>query len=213
MADQITILVVDDHPLVREGLRSILENFSDFKVTGTARSGELAVSMYSRLKPDVVLMDVNLPDMNGIDAMVQIRQSAPDAHVLLVTSYVEGADVQMALDMGATGFLSKNAEISELARAIRTANEGKHTLSPEAVKSLIHNRPRPTPTGQLLTEREMNVLALLARGMTNQDIGHELSISVSTVKAYAAKIYRKLGVNTRAEAIAKSVNLRLISLP
>jgi DNA-binding NarL/FixJ family response regulator len=213
VADHITILVVDDHPLVREGLRSILDNFEDFSVTGTARTGELAISMYSGLKPDVVLMDVNLPDMTGMDALTRIRQTAPDARVLLLTSFIEGADVQMALDMGATGFLSKNAEVSELARAVRAAHEGKHTLSPEAVKSLIQNRPKLTPTGQLLTEREMSVLTLLARGMTNQDIGRELSISVSTVKAYAAKIYRKLGVNTRAEAIAKSVNLQLISLP
>jgi two-component system, NarL family, response regulator LiaR len=210
MADPIRILIVDDHPLVREGMRSLLSGYTDFIIVGTVASGEMAVSAYASLKPDVVLMDVNLPDISGLDALKRIRQLDSQARVLLLTSYTEEMKVQIALDHGAMGYLVKNAEISELVRAIKAAFHGKHTLSPEAVKSLIQHRPKPTPSGETMTQRELEVLALLLRGRTNNDIAHELSISVSTTKAYMAKIYKKLHVQTRAQAIAKAVELQLL---
>lgn len=210
MDNKITILVVDDHPLVREGLKSLLDAFPNLSVIASAANGQQAVAACLSLKPDVVLMDVNLPDMSGLEAMRRIRLHDAGAKVLLLTSFPQGESVQHALDSGALGYLIKNAEISELVRAICAAAEGKHTLAPEAVKALIQSRPRPTPSGQELTGREQEVLALIVDGMTNQEIGREMSISPSTAKVYAAKVYRKLGVKSRAEAISKAISLQLI---
>lgn len=212
MNDSITILVVDDHPLVREGLKSILEKHADFHVVGVARTGEQAVLMSHSLTPDIVLMDINLPDMTGIDAMELIHSRSPGIRVLLLTSYLSGIKVQDALNRGAMGFLIKNAEISELVRAIRSAIKGEHTLSPEAVKSLIQNRAKTTAPEQELTQREYEVLSYIAHGLTNEEIGVRLSISVSTVKVYAAKIYKKLDAGSRAEAVAKAINQGIVTI-
>lgn len=211
MDDKITILIVDDHPLVREGLQLILNSFTDFSVIQVVSNGEQAITACATLNPDVVLLDVKLPGMQSIDVLKKLLQQNPNRKVLMMTSFTETLNVQEALDNGAMGYLVKNAEIAELARAIRAAAQGKHTLSPEAVMSLIQSRPKPTPSGQSLTQRELDVLKLIVHGMTNHAIGQELSISVSTAKAYVAKVYKKLGVNSRAEAIAKAIDLRLIS--
>lgn len=210
MQKKITLLIVDDHPLVREGMKPVLERFLDLSVVATAANGEQAVAACYTLQPDVVLMDVNLPDMSGIEAMTQILSRLPDTRVLILTSYTHDLKVQEALNKGATGFLVKNAEISELVRAIHNALEGKHTLSPEAVKSLIQNRPRAASHEQDLTSREIEVLKLMVRGFTNKEIGHDLSISLATVKVYAAKIYKKFDVGSRSEAVAKAISTKIV---
>ena len=210
MQRKITIVIVDDHPLVREGLQPVLERFPDLSVVATAGSGEQAIAVCYTLKPDIVLMDMKLPDMSGLDAMTRILSHSPDTKVLILTSYTQDVNIQAVLKQGAMAFLVKNAEITEVVSAIHNALVGKHTLSPEAVKSMIHNQFQSTLPDHKLTSREMEVLKRMVRGQTNKEIGKDLSISVATVKACTARIYRKLEAGSRSEAVAKAISTNIV---
>ncbi len=214
MEENIRILLVDDHPVVREGLQVVLNRSDKLTVVASVNSGEQAISAYDNTHPDVVLMDVNLPEIDGIETLVKILKRDPKAKVILLTSYTHDDDLRVAeaLDKGAMGYLIKNSAVTELIRAIHSAYANKHTLAPEAVKSLIRNRHKPEVANQRLTPRETNVLTLIVDGQSNREIGSALSISESTVKSYAAKIYKKLNVKSRAEAIAKAIKEQMVEL-
>ena len=208
---QIRILLVDDHPMVREGLRAVLEDQPELTVVAAVSSGELAVTTWHNVDANVALMDVNMPDMTGIEAMEHILRQDPEAKVLLLTSFSDDLRVFEALDKGAMGFVLKNAEISDIVRSIQAAAAGEYTLSPEAIKSLLDSFPRPAPENQVLTQRELEILTLIVQGFRNKDIAARLSVSVSTVKAYTGKIYEKLQVVSRSEAAAKAVREGLVA--
>lgn len=206
----IKVLLVDDHVMVRAGLTALLQAFEDLELAGEAPDGEAALMAYDRFKPDVVLMDVMMPRMGGIESVRRLRQKHPDARVVMLTSYGGEDQVQGAIEAGAMGFLLKNATAEELARAIRTAHQGHRVLAPEATDALVHAmRHDPTP-GEDLTEREREVLGLMVSGLNNSEIAERLYLSVSTVKFHVSAILSKLGVTNRIEAVALAIQHGLV---
>ena len=202
---QISVLLVDDHVMVRKGLASMLSAYEDLCLAGEADDGEMGALMYEHTTPDVVLMDMMMPRMDGVTAIVKIRERHPDAKIIALTSFDSDELVQQALQAGAIGYLLKNASADELAKAIRAARHGKRTLSPEAADSLIHLlNQEPTP-GHDLTEREREVLMLMVEGLNNNEIAERIFLSVSTVKFHVSAILSKLGVTNRIEAVALAV--------
>jgi len=202
---QVSVLLVDDHAMVRKGLASLLSSYEDLSLAGEADDGEIGVLMYEHTKPDVVLMDMMMPHMDGITAISKIRERHPEARIIALTSFDSDDLVQRALRAGAIGYLLKNATAEELATAIRAAKNGKRTLSPEAAESLVHlMNQEPTP-GHDLTEREHEVLILMIEGLNNNEIAERIFLSVSTVKFHVSAILSKLGVTNRIEAVALAV--------
>ena len=202
---QISVLLVDDHVMVRKGLASLLSSYEDLCLAGEADDGEMGVLMYEHTQPDVVLMDMMMPRMDGVTAISKIRERHPEAKIIALTSFDSDDLVQRALQAGAIGYLLKNASAEELAKAIRAAKHGKRTLSPEAADSLIHlMNQEPTP-GHDLTEREREVMALMVEGLNNNEIAERIFLSVSTVKFHVSAILSKLGVTNRIEAVALAV--------
>jgi NarL family two-component system response regulator LiaR len=208
MKDRISVFVVDDHAVVRGGLRLFLLAFPDMELVGEADSGEEAVRYCATNAPDVVLMDLMMPGMNGVEATRAIRQVAPHTHVIALTSFPDHQWVQDALEAGAIGYLLKTAQAAELAEAIRAAYAGKSTLAPEAASALIHQKGG-SALHQALTEREWEIYRLLLDGKTNAEIAAELVIGVSTVKYHVSGVLSKLGVNSRSEAIAYGIQHHL----
>lgn len=205
MNTQISVLLVDDHVMVRKGLASLLSSYEDFCLAGEAEDGEMGLLMYEHTQPDVVLMDMLMPRMDGVTAISKIRERHPDAKIIALTSFDADDLVQRALQAGAIGYLLKNASAEELAKAIRSAKLGKRTLSPEAADSLVHlMNQEPTP-GHDLTEREREVMALMVEGLNNNEIAERVYLSVSTVKFHVSAILSKLGVTNRIEAVALAV--------
>jgi NarL family two-component system response regulator LiaR len=207
----IRVLIVDDHALVRSGLVAFLYAFEDLELAGEAAGGEEAVRRCSELRPDVVLMDLVMPGMDGAAATSAIRQRCPDIQVIALTSFREEDLVQSALQAGAIGYLLKNVSADELAAAIRAAHAGRPTLAPEAAQVLIHAATHPAAPGGDLTARESEVLALMAKGLSNPDIAERLVVSHSTVKFHVSSILGKLGVTTRTEAVAYALQHRLVT--
>lgn len=207
MAQQrpIRVLLVDDHEMVRSGLAVFLEGHEDMQLVGQAADGAEAVRLCGEVQPDVVLMDLVMPGMDGITATRIIREQHPGVHVIALTSFKEAETVQAALKVGASGYVLKNASVSELAAAIRAAHAGHPALSPEAAQVLLDmvrgGAPAALPAAEL-TERERQVLGLMTQGYTNRQIAQKLAISPSTVKTYASSIFSKLGVASRTEAVA-----------
>jgi two-component system, NarL family, response regulator LiaR len=208
---RIRVMLVDDHLMVRRGLATFLKVFDDLELAGEAANGLAAVQLCARLHPDVVLMDMVMPDMDGATATRLIRQQDPAVQVLALTSFKEGKLVQDALQAGAIGYLLKDVSADELAQAIRAAHAGRATLSPEAAQALVHAASQPPEPGHDLTERERAVLALLVEGLNNTQIAGRLVVSPSTIKSHVSNILSKLGVASRSEAVALAVRNKLVA--
>jgi NarL family two-component system response regulator LiaR len=200
---QIRVIVVDDHAMLRRGLRFFLRGFEDLELVGEATSGAEAIALCAGLEPDVILMDMVMPDMDGAETTRAIRREHPHAQVIALTSFQEQGLIERALQAGAIGYLLKNVSAEELARAIREAYAGRSILAPEATEALVQaTRQRASQSDYGLTQREQEVLALLVEGLSNADIAERLVISVATVKFHVRGILGKLGVANRAEAVA-----------
>ena len=208
--DKIQILIVDDHPVVREGLAGMLAGQPDFAVVALAANGAEGVALYEQHTPDVVLMDLRMPVLDGVGAIEQIREKRPSAHILVLTTYDSDADIVRAIEAGATGYLLKDAPRDELFRSIRAAAQGESVLSP-AVASRLMSRMR-APAEENLSAREIEVLQLVARGTSNKEIGKQLHISTATVKTHLIHIFDKLGVNDRTSAVTVALEKRILTL-
>lgn len=207
----IRVMLVDDHTMVRRGLAAFLKVFDDLELAGEAANGKDAIQLCARVLPDVVLMDMVMPDMDGVTATQAIRQQFPEVQVIALTSFKDKGLVQNALQAGAIGYLLKDVSADELAQAIRAAHAGRATLSPEAALALVHTATRPPTPGHDLTERERDVLALMVAGLNNTQIADRLVVSPSTIKSHVSHILAKLGVASRTEAVALAVRHRLVT--
>ena len=211
MSDPIRVLIVDDHPVVRDGLRGIFESTTEFEVVGEGGNGAEAVTRARALRPDVVLMDLRMPDVDGVTAIKRLAELGLETRVLVLTTYDTDSDVVPAIEAGATGYLLKDAPRSELLRAVRAAARGEAVLSPSVATRLL-GQVR-APAREPLSNRELDVLALVARGTSNRDTATRLFISEATVKTHLLHIYAKLGVNDRAAAVATGFERGLLPRP
>lgn len=207
----IRILLADDHAVVRQGLKMFLQLDSELEVVGEAENGEQAVRLASSLTPDVVLMDLLMPVMDGISATKIIRKEIPDTEVIALTSVLEDASVMGAIRAGAIGYLLKDTKADELCRAIKAAAAGQVQLSPQAATRLMREVQSPQ-SPENLTERETDVLRLLAQGRANKEIALELGIGEKTVKTHVSSILAKLGVPSRTQAALHAVRIGLVTL-
>ncbi|WP_037317909.1 response regulator [Amycolatopsis orientalis] len=204
----ITIMLVDDHPVVREGLRGMLEAEPDLSVIGEAGSGDEAVALSRVKQPDVILMDLRMPGLDGVGATRKILADRPGQRVVVLTTYETDADILRAVEAGASGYLLKDASRTELAGAIRAASRGETVLAPSVAGKLV-NRVR-NPTSSPLSAREIEVLRLVAQGDTNADIGRALHISEATVKTHLLRVFGKLDVSDRTAAVTTAMRLGLL---
>lgn len=209
MEDKIRIMLVDDHAVVRSGLGAFLSVNPDLELVGEAENGEQAVVRANILKPDVILMDLMMPVMDGVAATAAIKKQNPGIQVIALTSFQEDELVQNVLKAGAIGYLMKNVNARELAAAIKAAKDGKMTLSPEAAQALVHASQQAQET-EALTEREREVLKLMVEGLNNAEIAERLVVSLSTVKYHISNILMKLGVDNRVAAVTTAIQKKLV---
>lgn len=207
--DKIRILIADDHPVVREGLFGMLAGQPDFEVIGMAADGDMAVKMHASLTPDVTLMDLRMPGLDGVGAIRAIKAQQPSSRIIVLTTYDTDADILRAIEAGATSYLLKDAPREELFRAIRAAR-GDSVLAP-AVAARLMTRMRG-PAEVSLSAREIEVLQLVAKGNSNKEIGKSLHISTATVKTHLIHIYGKLGVDDRTAAVTTALEREIIKL-
>lgn len=219
MPDQIRVLIADDHALVRLGIRQYLESADDIVVIGEAADGNQAVALVDQHNPDVLLLDINMPGMTGIEVTQYLKNSHPDVRILILTAYDEDPYVFSLLQAGANGYLLKNCDIDELQRAVRSVYIGKTVLSPTVADKIVNQIRRNSPVAQTtldsseeLTSRELEILRLAARGFTNKAIGQQIGISDRTAQGHLANIYAKLNVASRTEAVTEAMKRGLISL-
>ncbi len=206
----IRVLITDDHPVVREGLAGMLARQLDFDVVGMAEDGAAAVAMHRDLAPDVTLMDLRMPGLDGVGAIEAIKAQQPAAHILVLTTYDSDAEILRAIEAGATGYLLKDAPREELFRAIRAAAAGAPVLAPSVATRLMMRMV--TPAEDQLSAREIEVLQLVAKGNSNKEIGKTLHISTATVKTHLIHIYNKLGVSDRTAAVTTALERDIITL-
>lgn len=206
----IRILLVDDHTVVRSGLSAVLSVQEDFKVAGEAGDGGEAVQLCERLQPDIILMDLLMPKMDGVEATRIIKQRWPQTKVIALTSFKEKEYVEGALKAGACGYLLKNVSADDLVNAVRRAAAGQPSLSPEAAQVLIQAVNEPSQPGYDITDREKEILALMVEGLSNSAIAERLVINQSTVKFHVSNILAKLGASSRTEAVATAIKRRLV---
>ena len=213
--EPIRVIIVDDHPMVRSGLRLFLLAFDDLKMVGEAANGEEAIRLCVQEKPNIVLMDLIMPVMDGIRATQEIRARFPRIRVIGLTSFFEPDLIEEMLQAGAVSFLMKNISATELADAIRNTYYGKATISADVKKLLKGERSdaRAQKNKYHLSPREKEVLTCMATGLSNLEIGHELSISLSTAKYHVSSILTKLGVSNRAEAVSLALQEGLVEVP
>lgn len=210
MPGPIRVFIIDDHAMVRRGLAAFLRAKPDLQLVGEASDGAEAITLCERLQPDIVLMDLVMPETNGIEATRAIRGRWPAIHVIALTSFDDKELVREALAAGALSYLLKNVSAEDLAEAIRAAHSGRSTLAAEAVKALIQPAQPEQRPGEDLTAREREVLALMVRGMTNPQIAAQLVVSRATAKAHVSSVLSKLGAANRAEAVALALQRKLV---
>lgn len=216
--DVIRILLAEDHTVVRESIREALQRETEFKVVGEASNGEEAVKLASELRPDVILMDISMPGLNGIEATKQIKAICPSVAVLILSAYDDEQYIFSVLSAGAAGYLLKDVGVADLVEAIRTVYRGDSVLYPTIAKKVLQRfrsdredgiREQP---GELLSERESTVLKLAAKGLSNNAIAHELHLSVSTIESHLRSIFNKLGVGSRTEAVIEAMKRGWLNL-
>jgi DNA-binding NarL/FixJ family response regulator len=205
----IRLLIVDDHPVVRDGLSGIFAGDPDFEVVGQAANGAEAVTRAEQLEADVVLMDLRMPEMGGVEAIKQLRKRVPSAHVIVLTTYDTDNEVLSAIEAGATAYLLKDAPREELIRAVRAAHRGESVLSPSVAGRLMGRALRPATDA--ISPRELEVLKLVAGGANNREAAAKLFVSEATIKTHLLHVYEKLGVRDRAAAVSEAYKRHLIS--
>jgi len=203
-------MLVDDHAMVRRGLATMLKVFDGLQLAGEADSGAAAIQLCAEVLPDVVLMDMVMPGMDGAAATRAIRQQFPQVQVIALTSFKEGELIKKALEAGAIAYLLKDVSADDLVRAIRAAYAGRTTLSPEAAQALVETTNQPPAPGLDLTEREREVLTLMIEGLNNTQIAGRLTVSPSTIKSHVSNILSKLGVASRTEAVTLALRNRIV---
>jgi NarL family two-component system response regulator LiaR len=208
--EQLTVLLADDHPVVRQGLRTFLDLQPDIAVVGEAATGAEAVARAEELRPDVVLLDLVMPDGGGIEAARGIRAACPEAKVIVLTSYADDENVMPALEAGAAGFVLKDVEPQELADGLRRVHRGEGLLHPAIAPRVMREAVEPRRDRDVLTARELEVLRLVARGLANKRVALELGISERTVKTHVSSILAKLGVTDRTQAALYAVREHLV---
>ncbi len=209
MDDRIRVLIVDDHAVVRSGLSAFLSVNPDLELVGEAENGQQAVARAGLLQPDVILMDLMMPVMDGVAATQAIKRQHPHIQIVALTSFQEDELVQNALKAGAVGYLMKNVTARELAAAIRSARQGKMTLSSEAAQALVRGNQQ-AQEAEVLTEREREVLRLMVEGLNNAEIAERLVVSLSTVKYHISNVLGKLGVDNRVSAVTLAIQRKLV---
>ena len=208
--EKIRVFIVDDHPMIRAGLAAMVRSERDFEMVGEAAHGDDALRMAPSAAPHVLLVDLVMPRLDGVAVIAALRPQLPEARFVILTSLVDPGEVRRAIDAGAFGYLLKNASAQELVTVIRAAHAGQRVLSPEATDALI-NQARTPQVGQDLTQRERELLALMARGMNNQDIASTLNIALPTVKFHVTNILAKLHADNRTEAVLTALKHRLVA--
>lgn len=211
----IKILIADDHPVVREGLFAMLSREPDFDVVGEAKDGGDAVNKTNELNPDVVLMDLRMPEMDGVEAMRQIKAVRPDVKFIILTTFSDDEYIFSGIEAGARAYLLKDAPREELFKAIRAVYRGESLIQPVVASKLLDRfteLSRRAPSGEELSGREVEILQLMAKGAANKEISAQLSISQSTVKTHISSIFQKLGVNDRTEAVTQALRKGIIHL-
>ncbi len=218
MADEgaIRVVIVDDHAVVREGLRTYLDLSDEIEVVGEARNGREAVDRARQLKPDVMLMDLLMPEMDGIAATRAVKEVSPETNVIVLTSFTDDEHIMPALRAGATGYLLKDVSANDLVRAIEGANKGQAQLHPDVARKLMEQVSQPAsrqePPGAALTPRELEVLRLIASGMSNKEIARELVLNERTVKGHVSNILSKLGLADRTQAALYAVREGIVPM-
>ena len=206
----IKVLIVDDHPLVRRGIKTLLDVYDDIEVIGEAENGREALEICEKYKPDIVLMDLIMPEVNGIEATKEIVKNWSYIKVVTLTSFLDKKLIEDSLKAGAIGYVLKNISGDKLVATIRDADKGKSTLSSEASDFLISNIKKPPVEDYHLTSQEKNILACLVEGLSNKKIAQKLILSLSTVKFHVSNILNKLGVSSRTEAVSLAIKNKLV---